>query len=145
MYERMLVVLDGSKESESILGRAGLLAAKNGAEIVLLTVQPEPMMVVQDGRVIATLDQEAERMAGMIQPYLEGWKNRLAAVGVKSSIAVRFGEPARAIADYARWNDVGLIVMAARRKKGLQGLIRRSLADRVVHAATAPVLLMNAA
>ncbi|MCL5961200.1 MAG: universal stress protein [Chloroflexi bacterium] len=145
MYTRILVALDGSKQSESVLGRAGVLAAKHNAELVLLMVLPMPMVVIENGRMIATIDQEAERMQTLVQPYLRKWKARFEGTGIGTSVAVRFGDTAQQIADYAAGHRIDLIVVPEKARKGFDRWLHPSLAEKVVHLAPTPVILMNAA
>lgn len=142
MYDRILVGVDNSTEGESILGRVGVLAAKHNAEVVLLMVLPVPPVVVADGKLIATIDQEMERMRAVAWPYLAKWKDRFELSGVKASATVRFGDPAEQIASYSREHKADLIVVPQRARKGL-GRLRRSVGEKVVQLAVAPVLLIN--
>lgn len=145
MYKKILVALDGSKQTESILGRVGVLATKHQAEVTLLMVLPVPMIVIENGRLVATIDQEEERLRFEHQPYLDEWKSRLESVGVKTSTAIRFGDAATQIADCAKEYGVDLIVMSPKARKGLDRLFRRSVTSEVVRSVTTPVLLMRAA
>lgn len=146
MYDKMLVILDGSKEAESILGRTAVLAAKHKAEVVLMMVLPVPMLVIENGRLIATIDQEEERMRAEVEPYLAKWRSRFEEGGINTSTAVRFGHVPEQVAEYAKENAIDLIVVATREQKGLDRLLRRDVAQKIVHAvSTTPVLLMKAA
>lgn len=145
MYKKILVALDGSKQAESILGRVGVLATKHEAEVTLLMVLPVPMVVIENGRLVATIDQEEDRLRSEHQPYLDEWKSRLESAGVKTSTVIKFGDPAAQIADYATASGIDLIVMSPKSRKGLSRLFRRSVTSEVVRSVTTPVLLMRAA
>jgi len=145
MYKRILVALDGSKQAERNLGHVGVLATKHNAEVILLMVLPMPTIVIQDGKLVATVDQQVERLEAEHRPYLEEWKRRLESAGVKASTSVRFGDPATEIADYAKEHKVDLIVMSHKPRKGLERLFRRSVTNKVMRLVTTPVLAMRAA
>jgi nucleotide-binding universal stress UspA family protein len=101
--------------------------------------------MIENGRLIATIDQEEERIRAQVEPYLAKWKSRFEAGGIITSVAVRFGHVEEQVADYAKQNDIDLIVVATRERRGLDRLLRRDVAQKIVNSVSAPVLLMKAA
>lgn len=91
------------------------------------------------------LDEEPWETASVdAHAYLTGVANRLADSGLVVSTEVLEGDPATAIGDYAaaRPGDV-LIAMATHGRSGLGRWLLGSVAERVLHMAPAPLLLVR--
>ncbi len=58
-------------------------------------------------------------------------------------IVTRFGDPGREIVRYAEEVEAGLIVIPSHGRSGWQRLLLGSVADRVVHMAHCPVLVLK--
>lgn len=56
---------------------------------------------------------------------------------------VKLGRPADEILQFAEQNGVDLIVMTTHGRSGLSRFIYGSVAERIIHAAKAPVLLVR--
>jgi nucleotide-binding universal stress UspA family protein len=63
---------------------------------------------------------------------------------LKVTIVVESGAPGEVIVDYARRVNADLIVMATHGRTGLRHLVLGSVAQKVVHAAGCPVLVVRA-
>lgn len=144
MYERILVPLDGSKLAEVALPHAIAQAKQSGGTLLLLRALP-PMTAAAVAEAAAYLDWERIRadVAAEARRYLEGVRARLAAENLNAQIEIVDGEPADAIIDAAERHGVDLIVMATHGRSGLGRWVLGSVADRVVRAAKAPVLLIR--
>ena len=137
----ILVPLDGSPGSESVLGAVGELARAHGARVRFLRVVLPVTAVESDERVVAFADQETTRLELEARAYFKRLAERLPGVAVAE--AVRFGEPAAAIVEEAEAAGADLIAMASHRRTGLSRLIRGSVAARVERATTIPLLLVR--
>jgi nucleotide-binding universal stress UspA family protein len=136
---RMLVPLDGSTLAHSALPFAVELAKGSGAEIVLLTVQA---LAVPD-RTPELHNPVAVRERLMLELY-----NVADAFGqpqVTITPVVVDGFPADAIVDEARYRDVDMIVMATHGRGGVRRWALGSVADKVLHTAAVPLVLVRAA
>jgi universal stress protein A len=60
--------------------------------------------------------------------------------GISVTSAVRFGDPAHAIVEYARGHGIDLIVMGTHGRTGVSRALLGSVAERVVRSAPCPVL-----
>lgn len=60
-----------------------------------------------------------------------------------SHISTRVGVPGESIVAYAKEHEVGLIILPSRRRKGVKGLLTRSVAERIVRLAEWPVLALK--
>lgn len=137
----ILVPVDGSPGSESVLAAVRELARAHGARVRLLKVVPPVAAVSSDERIVAFSEQESERLELEAREYFRAIAARLPGLTVES--AVRFGEPAAEIVAEAEAAGADLIAMASHRRTGLSRLVRRSVAARVERATTIPLLLVR--
>ncbi len=132
MYSKLLVPLDGSPLSETILPYARTIAGALKLPVeLLLAVEPS---------VLSAKGASDPQKAGM--DYLK----RLAASfpDSKSVIStVEIGNPADVIVDKATLESDVLIAMSTRGRSGIQRWMMGSVADKVLHAASSPLLLLR--
>lgn len=124
-YRRILVLLDGSELAEMVLPYLRELGEKMGSEMDLVSVC-EP-------------SRGLERLFG---PYLEKLASQLGGLTVRS--LVLFGDPVEQILDYAERNNFSLIAMATHGRSGISRWDLGSVAEKVLHEAKLPVLLVSA-
>jgi nucleotide-binding universal stress UspA family protein len=130
--KRILVPLDGSRLAEAILPVAKELARDYEAALVLVrALRP---LGSAEAEVLAQEDAET---------YLRRMARRLEARGLPVTWKVWYDDPARAIADAARYNEVDLIVMSTHGRGGLNRLLFGSVAETLVRQAPVPVLLVR--
>lgn len=139
-YQKILVAIDLSSESELVLQKAQLISESN-AELHLVYVQ-EPMdnvyvgIVPQSAAFSGLGDLEAQLGAEL--------KQKLTALGENFNIPsdqlhILNGSPAHEIHRFAKDNEVQLIVIGTHGQKGLQ-LLLGSTANAVLHGAGCDVL-----
>jgi CBS domain-containing protein len=136
----ILVPLDGSPGSESVLATVGELALARGARVRLLRVASEPKAVEADNRIIAYADQETSRVELETLAYLK--RVALTLPGIEVDCTVGFGEAAEEIVKAAQATRVDLIAMATHRRRGLDRTLRGSVAETVERASAIPVVLV---
>jgi universal stress protein A len=139
-YQKLLVAVDLSNESELVLKKAQRIAALD-AEIHLVYVQ-EPM----DNVYVGIVPQSAAYSGlGDLEAQLgEELKQKLAVLGESfnlspSHLHILNGSPAHEIHRFAKENGVDLIVIGTHGQKGLQ-LLLGSTANAVLHGAGCDVL-----
>lgn len=139
-YQKILVAVDLSSESEVVLQRAQLISEPD-AEIHLVYVQ-EPM----DNVYVGIVPQSAAFSGlGDLEAQLgEELKQKLIALGENFNVSsdhlhILNGSPAHEIRRFAKDNDVQLIVIGTHGQKGLQ-LLLGSTANAVLHGAGCDVL-----
>jgi nucleotide-binding universal stress UspA family protein len=138
---KILVPLDGSPGSTSVLWTVGQLARAQAARVRLLRVgSPVSSVYANDGRVVAYADQEYDRVALDELQGLKRTADELA--GIEVETAVRFGDPATQIVEEAEEAGADLIAMATHRRAGVARLVKGSVAERVERATTVPVVLV---
>jgi len=139
-YQKIMVALDLSNESEVVLRKAQLIAGSN-ADIHLVYVQ-EPM----DNIYVGIVPQSAAFSGlGDLEAQLgDELKQKLSALGEKFSVSpenlhILHGSPASEIHRFANEYDVQLVVIGTHGRKGLQ-LLLGSTANAVLHGAGCDVL-----
>ncbi|HTU01800.1 MAG TPA: universal stress protein [Candidatus Sulfotelmatobacter sp.] len=134
---RILVPLDGSSLGERVLPVVARLAKRFGAEMLLLRTAWAHTL-------LSTRPAEAElHVIRAAEKYVAAVAERLAAAGIRTRQAVRYGHPAIEILDHAEANHADLIVMATHGRGGLGRTLFGSVAGRVVSRARVPVLLIG--
>jgi nucleotide-binding universal stress UspA family protein len=133
VYRHILVGLDGEPSSQLALKQAIGLARLCGASLSAISVVEKlPAYAASVGEV-----EEAklamERYLARIQATAVDVAR---SAGIEMKTALRAGNAAQAITNYAAENDVDLIVLGADGRKGLG-----STADRVTESATCSVLI----
>lgn len=143
---RILVPLDGSSLAEKALCCAMTLGTQLPSEVVLFRAISIPSDVrmaldragLESGVLFENLEMEASE-------YLESIVQRLSPNdGLDLRLVVKRGPPATTIVDYARQADIELIVLASHGHSGMQPWTHGCVAERVLHAASVPVLLVRA-
>jgi CBS domain-containing protein len=137
----ILVPLDGSPGSESVLPAVGELARARAARVRLLRVALPPRAVEADDRIVAYADQETSRVELEALAYLKRVGETLPGTDVEG--VVRFGEAVEEIVKEAQAAHVDLIAMATHRRRGLDRAFRGSVAESVERAAAIPVVLVS--
>jgi nucleotide-binding universal stress UspA family protein len=153
VFDRMLVPLDGSEVSETVIPYAIELAKRCGSKVTLLeavesvgeamaTMAPaEPVLVTPDATEQILQGLEAEQKAA--QEYLTKAAERFKAEGVEAGWVVVAGDPGTEILAYARREGSQVIVMASHGRGGLGRLFQGSVAEHVMHHTGIPVLYVR--
>jgi nucleotide-binding universal stress UspA family protein len=140
---KLLIAVDGSEAASRAIAVASRLAkAVPGTEAVLLNVR-EPTVYYGD---LPVLDLEAveEGLRQGQQALLEAALTQALACGLEQVVTqAAVGPPAAEIARVAADRAVDQIVMGTRGRNALAGLLLGSVAQRVVHLADVPVLLVK--
>jgi nucleotide-binding universal stress UspA family protein len=140
MYHRILVPLENTRTDRVILPHVRALARHCGASIVLIHVA--------DGfaaRNIQQLDlRESEEMR-RDRTYLDAVSADLVAEGFACEAVLACGNPADEISTAAVREGADLIAMATHGHRGLNDLIRGSVASELRHRTHVPVLMVREA
>lgn len=136
MFRRMLVPLDGSDAAEIVLHYVLQLAARSGAQVVLVSVS-ETRLGDADVRNLygSYLGQITDRVKRGLQELGAG------AVEVRNEVLV--GRPASEILSYADFINADLIVMASRGASGGGPWLLGNVAAKVLRATGRPTLLVR--
>ena len=123
MFSIVIVPLDGSTLAEQALPWAEALANASQAPLQLLQVA------------------EPDKSDEPARAYLESVAGRLSR---EAETSVRHGRPATEVIAAVREHDDPIVVLTTRGYTGMDAARVGSVADQVVHAVTAPVLLIRA-
>ena len=140
----ILAPTDFSTHAAVALRYACGLAERLGAKMHLLHVLPDVVPAGPDVMLAPALPPEY--YAATEKESLEALKNLLDPTwGAISSpeVAVHWGEPVDGIVEYARKNEIDLIVIATHGRTGLSHVLLGSVAERIVREASCPVLTVR--
>jgi len=134
-----LVPLDGSKLAEAVLYHVEALASLQDGKPSKVTLFGVCEPLVESGYYIPDPIMKPEGM----KKYLTDVSKRLEGVGISAQIEIRKGKAADNIIDYANENPFNLIVMSTHGRSGLGRWVFGSVADKVLHEANRPTLLIK--
>jgi nucleotide-binding universal stress UspA family protein len=145
MYDKIVVPLDGSELAEGVLPHVAEIVRGRGGRVYLLTVAQSARIttsVLPD--LLSPFDstqEERQRVEQELTAYLKTVARRLEA---QVQVSVRFGRPADEILAFAGEVGADLIAMSAHGRSGISRWVLGSVADRVLHGAMCPVLIVRA-
>jgi nucleotide-binding universal stress UspA family protein len=138
MYKRILIPLEHSPYDNAILDHVRKLAKATGASLVLIHVA--------DGFAARNINQlnlrESEEMKAD-RAYIEEIAASLESDGFSVDALLAGGDPGAEIAAAAARENCDLIAMATHGHKGIEDVIRGSVANVVRHTSMVPVLLVR--
>ena len=142
MFKKILVPLDGSPMAEAVLPYIRRMAKEDGAEIELLNVTMIPIAAYP---VDAPLDIEPmiQQQREASEQYLKKIVEDIGHEGIKVTPLISEGPVAEQILQYAETTGVDLIAMSTHGRSGLSRWLMGSVADKVLHGAKVPVLLIR--
>ena len=147
MFQQILVPLDGSELAERALPCAERLGVATGATLHLVhVVELAPPLTgpfapaYLPGSVYGDLVAQETQLA---TAYLDKMRERAAAGGVHVRTEQMVGYAAATLLDYERDAGIDLVVMCSHGRSGLARFALGSVADRLLHHGSAPVLLVR--
>ncbi|HZD54784.1 MAG TPA: universal stress protein [Candidatus Aquicultoraceae bacterium] len=142
MEPKILVPLDGSEFAEYALVPAEKIAKAIRYELILFRVIDAPLE-----HSFAAEPVETQRLAAAhideATTYLKGIASRLEGRGIRAKVEVGTGYPHSAILDRAEREDVEFICMSAHGRTGLSRVLMGSIAEKVFHTTSRPVMLVK--
>ena len=142
MYKKILVPLDGSELSESVISHViNIATGCKVPEVVLLRVR-EPL----DNRVVAALEPETAKELNQafnyeFANYLKGIAATLKKKKVTAKVEVLAGDPAKEILKYSKNNNIDLIIMSTHGRSGVSRIVFGSVANKIIRQTEVPILL----
>jgi nucleotide-binding universal stress UspA family protein len=154
----IVVPLDGSAMAEQVLPHVRLLAPMLAARVRLIRIVTDEEVahvLAHDGALAHELGDrlpirhvDAEQVGDLLRQraadYLAARATDLHGAGVEVEAVVRDGSPAEQIIEVAEHDQAYLIVMATHGYSGLRRWALGSIADKVLHTSTIPLLLVRA-
>jgi nucleotide-binding universal stress UspA family protein len=139
---KVLLAVDGSETSlravEHVIKRVA--DAKNGYQVHLLNVQ-YPLHGSVSTFINAAQVKQYHHDEGM--KVLDPAREKLDAAGVACQVHLFVGDPAEVITRYAKEQGCDEIVIGTRGLSGISGLLVGSVATKIIHLATVPVVLVK--
>lgn len=138
MYRRILVPLECSAFDDAIVTHVTALAQLCRASVVLIHVA--------DGWAARNQHQLALRESDEMKvdrEYLESRCDALEAAGIAAECVLAGGDPSSEIAAAAERERCDLVAMSTHGHRGVQDLLRGSVANDVRHRTTIPVLMVR--
>jgi nucleotide-binding universal stress UspA family protein len=148
LFKHLLVTLDGSPRSETVIPHATAIARSMSAELTLIRIVDA---VSSDWSERGALGKNNSNTAGssvfldQAQAYLERIAALVRADGAVVHTIVKQGTAARQIVAAAKEVDADAIAMATHSRRGVSRLMFGSVAEAVLHDTQLPVLLVRAA
>ena len=139
MYNKILVPIDGSRDSYCALKEAELLAHAFNSKLIILTVLTDTNIIEHyPGDFLTTDFKKAQAVRG--ENILEKAKEQIQ-YDLDIETCYRVGRASDEIIACAEENKVKLIVMGSRGLGGFSRTLLGSVSDRVLNAAKVPVLI----
>ncbi|MGA2976771.1 MAG: universal stress protein [Spirochaetia bacterium] len=143
MFRKIVVPLDGSPAAECVLDHVHSVAGK-GTEVILVRVVAKPHYdyLLRDSQLSACLDEEFTKEAGEYLAKLAASVKKPGLV-ISTCILAEQGPVADIIQGFAQKTKADLIAISAHGKTGFMGRLLGSVAERIVHHAKIPVLMVH--
>ncbi|WP_054955690.1 universal stress protein [Paenibacillus dakarensis] len=143
LFTKILLAYDGSDASNKALDRAVELAKVTpGATLDIVHAFEFPRFFVGEGiaPIPASVNKEIYDLA---EQTTEELKRRMKVVEVKGRVEMIQGPPAEVILEYAKQNEIDLIVIGSRGLGGIREFVLGSVSHNVVQHAKIPVLVVK--
>jgi len=138
--QKIVVAVDGSECALNAVRHVARLATDNAVEVHLVNVQHpfhgSVSSFIDAGQIKQYHKEEGEKVLAPARAILDG-----AGVAYKAELFV--GEPAETVTRFAREQGCDEIVIGTRGLGGLSSLLIGSVATKIIHMATVPVLLVK--
>lgn len=137
MFETVALALDGSEQSEAAIPVAKELAKQSGGKLVVIHIDERmvakgdmPPVHPDESEIVDKVKAKADEIKG------EGMDVE---IQLDSSVV---GGPATKIASIAEEAGAGVIVIGSRGESALKGMLVGSVAHKLLHVASVPVLVV---
>ncbi len=145
MYQRLLVAVDGSEQSDEALDHAVALVEKFGSELVLLTVARVPPFLGDESfdpkAYTKYQESELELCHNILKDVEEMVRTKHPNLNVRTIL--REGRPSAIIVDVAEKEGCDMIIVGSRGMGGITGLVLGSTSHRVVDSCIKPVMIIK--
>lgn len=161
----VLVPLDGSEFSQQVLSTIQNFLSPEDNQLILFRVGAETRGLVPDPPLPAVnewrepaykthrdaslakhpiyANQVRDSLSASLEGEMQPAKHLLEAAGFAVSVVIKFGDPAEEILAYIETEPIDLIAMTTHGRTGVSRLIMGSVAEKVLHRVSLPVLLLH--
>ncbi|UCB43663.1 MAG: universal stress protein [Dehalococcoidales bacterium] len=146
ILKRIVVPLDGSRESEAVIPHVAWLASGLGAEVVLFQVLAGSYHTITTKGYEYTIDREQQIASAEIpaEDYLERIGKQLNENGMTLGLEVKPGNAAEEIIDFANGIGADMIAMSINKRSSVGHWVFGSVGEKVLHRGNKPLLLVKA-
>lgn len=145
MYRRIMVPLDGSELAECVIPHIEVIGKLSEASVELVRVV-EPIELPTRGGIALSIDdirQIESHSKTEAENYLHGIVERLKIAGIKARSKILTGRAADSLVDHVHKNNFDLIIMATHGRSGISRWIWGSVAEKILHSSSIPILLVR--
>ncbi len=143
----ILTPVDGSKNSDVAIKEAGDLTKHYDAELIVLHVAHTETSFSRQYSDEYSDDTNVSYMSEIDKKEAEEILNRAEKIleeqGIKPKTAIRMGEPANEILEFAKESNVDYIVMGSRGLSGIKKFLMGSVSTRVMEHSHCSVLIVK--
>lgn len=142
MYKKILVPLDGSPLAEAVLPHAEALAKSEHAEIIILRVPNAPVseFLSRDPMIAEMIHADMEKES---EEYVHNQVAALEKENIKVTGITKDGAVPDTILAVADETHADMIAMSTHGRTGVSRWLMGSVADKIVHHAHIPVMLIH--
>jgi nucleotide-binding universal stress UspA family protein len=140
-----MVPLDGSKLAECVLPHIEAIAKLSKASIELVHVV-EPLELPTRGGIALSVDDLRQIVAHSkkdAESYLREIVERLKLVGIKANWKLLTGKAADKLIAHLNKSNFDLVIMATHGRSGISRWIWGSVAEKILHSSSVPILLVR--
>ena len=141
----ILVPIDFSEITDSVINEATLQSSAFDAEIVLLNViqQIPNILLYEDALTYVPIETDFNEFKSQQEGILKSIKNRIQRKGIKCSVFSKSGEPAHEILNFCKENNVDRIVIGSHGHGALYHLVLGSISEKIVDKSKLPVTVVK--
>lgn len=145
LFGKIIVTLDGSRESEAVIPYIEELAGGVEAKIVLLhVIEPSYRFSTAGGfKYEGYSEKKKKSMRAFYDNYLEGIAASLGRRGIDARFQVKFGEVAEVIIKFADETGADFIAMTTHGRSGIKRWALGSTADKVLQSGNTSLFLVK--
>ncbi len=137
-FKKILVALDGSKNSIRALSNAIQLAKQTDASIIgIFVIQTFP---TEMGLMITVV---GKALSKHYKHFMQTAKTMCTKKGIEFLDVIKYGEEGKTIVSFAHKNNVDLVVVGSRGMGKLKELFLGSTSNYVIHSSKIPILIIK--
>ena len=144
MYDRILLSTDGGVASDAAETHAIELAAEHDATLHVLFVIDEGVVNAYSGdEYVDEAEGPEHGLEELGEETLQAIRMAAADAGVETVEAIRQGEPAKTIVDYANDENVDMLILGTKRRPEEYRTLLGSVTDRVLRLTSRPASVIK--
>jgi nucleotide-binding universal stress UspA family protein len=128
-FRKIVIPLDGSHRSASVLGPAARLAKNAGAKVAFVTV--------------VSPTRKDELPVEVVSENLFREQKSLQKLGLEVDLAILYGDPTREILTFAENNGADLVAISSHGRSGLPRVRFGSVAEKILRQGRMPLLVLR--